>query len=127
MIYLASPYSHPDPNVREARFEAACRAAAFLIRLGHTVFSPIIHNHLLCRYMLPGDWQLWDRHDRRYLTACDEIVVLTLDGWRTSKGVQAEIAIAGELGRPIRFIDDSPDGVRFIDAIDEEGEYNDRA
>ena len=28
MIYLASPYSHRDARVREARFDAACRAAA---------------------------------------------------------------------------------------------------
>jgi hypothetical protein len=32
MIYLASPYSHPDPLVRKARFDAACRATADLIR-----------------------------------------------------------------------------------------------
>ena len=28
MIYLASPYSHSDPLVREARFNAACLATA---------------------------------------------------------------------------------------------------
>jgi len=28
MICLASPYTHPDPAVREARFQAACRQAA---------------------------------------------------------------------------------------------------
>ncbi len=34
MIYLASPYSHPDVAVREARFHAACRAAAEFMRDG---------------------------------------------------------------------------------------------
>ncbi|GIW55540.1 MAG: hypothetical protein KatS3mg082_1944 [Nitrospiraceae bacterium] len=34
MIYLASPYSHPDPAVREERFHAACRAAAALLLAG---------------------------------------------------------------------------------------------
>ena len=40
MIYLASPYSHPDPAVREERFREACRAAAKLISLGRIVSRP---------------------------------------------------------------------------------------
>ena len=28
LIYLACPYSHPDPAVRELRFEHACNTAA---------------------------------------------------------------------------------------------------
>jgi Domain of unknown function (DUF1937). len=47
MIYLASPYSHPDPLVREARFDAACRAMADLVHAGQIVFSPIVHGHPL--------------------------------------------------------------------------------
>lgn len=45
MIYLASPYSHPDPAVEELRFEAACEAACKLMQQGHHVFSPIAHTH----------------------------------------------------------------------------------
>ncbi|MCX7428986.1 MAG: DUF1937 family protein [Planctomycetia bacterium] len=94
MIYLASPYSHRDAGVRQERFEAACRTAAVLIRQGKTVFSPIAHSHAICRHGVPLDWRFWQRHDRRYLDVCDEVVVLMLDGWRESVGVQAEIAIA---------------------------------
>ncbi len=79
MIYLASPYTHPDPAVRQARFEAACRAAAAMIRAGKTVFSPVVHSHPLTQYGLPFDWRAWSKHDRRFLEACDELVVLTLD------------------------------------------------
>lgn len=35
MIYLASPYTHVDPAVRELRFAIASRVAAELIRAGH--------------------------------------------------------------------------------------------
>ncbi|MBX3452499.1 MAG: DUF1937 family protein [Planctomycetaceae bacterium] len=38
------------------------------------------------------------------MARCDEVVVLTLDGWRESAGVQAEIRIAGELGKPVRYL-----------------------
>ncbi len=104
MIYLASPYSHPDPAVREQRFRAACRAAVALLRAGHLVFSPITHSHPLAQHGLPGNWQFWERYDREFLERCDEVVVLMLPGWKESVGVQAEIRIAGELGKPVRYL-----------------------
>ncbi|MCP4786572.1 MAG: DUF1937 family protein [Fuerstiella sp.] len=45
MIYLASPYSHSDANIREKRFRDVCRTAARLMRNGDVVFSPIAHGH----------------------------------------------------------------------------------
>jgi len=104
MIYLASPYSHPDAEVRQQRFEAVCRAAAELIRMGKTIFSPISHSHAICRHGLPLDWRFWERHDRHYLETCDEVIVLMLDGWQESVGVQAEITMARALGKPVSFL-----------------------
>lgn len=105
MMYLASPYSDPDPAVREARFKAACRAAADLMRAGHVVFCPVVHSHPLTAFGLPTDWSYWERCDREFLRRCDEVVVLTLDGWQRSVGVQAEIHLAGELAKPVSFLD----------------------
>lgn len=62
MIYLASPYTHPDPAVRQRRFDAACRAAAQMIRAGSMVFSPVVHSHPLTHYGLPFDWRAWAKH-----------------------------------------------------------------
>ncbi len=107
MIYLASPYSHPDPAVREQRFRAACRATAALLRAGEVVFSPIVHSHALVEFELPTGWSYWERIDRSYLERCDEVVVLMLDGWEESVGVRAEIGIARAMGKAVRFL--SPD------------------
>lgn len=104
MIYLASPYSHPDGAVREQRFRDACCVTARLMERGLTVFSPIVHGHPLVSHGLPTDWPFWERFDREHLRRCDELVVLTLDGWRESIGVTAEIRIAGELGKPVRYL-----------------------
>src|SRR5688572_28841245 len=104
MIYLASPYSHPNPLVREARFEAACRTTAELVRAGHVVFSPIVHGHPLVRFGTPTDWAFWERHDRAYLSRCQLLLILTLEGWEQSIGVQAEIGIARTLGLPVAFL-----------------------
>ena len=104
MIYLASPFTHVDPLVRQQRFDSACRAAAILIGRGKTVFSPISHSYGICAHGVPHDWRFWQRHDRRYLEVCDEVVVLMLDGWQESVGIQAEVAIAREFGKPVTFL-----------------------
>ena len=102
MIYFASPYSHPDPTVREQRFRAACRATSVLLRMGKTVYSPIVHGHPLVEHGVPTEWPFWEHNDRELLQRCKEVVVLMLDGWQESNGVAAEIRIALELGKPIR-------------------------
>jgi len=104
LIYLASPYSHPDKQVREQRFQAACQQAATMMKAGELVFSPIAHTHPIAAFGLPGDWAFWQRYDRMMLSRCDELAVLPLDGWQKSIGVQAEIAIAKTLKLPVRFI-----------------------
>jgi Domain of unknown function (DUF1937) len=101
VIYLASPYSHPEQAIREQRFRDACHAAASLMRLGQQVFSPIAHGHPLTRHGIPGDWSFWERHAHWYLERCDEVVVLTLDGWEQSVGVRAELDLATTSHKPI--------------------------
>ncbi len=104
MIYLASPYTHPDQAVREQRFDAACVATASLMRAGKSVFSPIVHSHPLVRYGLPVEWEFWQTHDCEHLKRSDCLIVLTLDGWETSRGVQAEIKIASDMEIPIHHL-----------------------
>jgi len=106
LVYLACPYSHPDPSVREARFHASNRAAAQLMGHGVIVFAPISHTHPIAMDGdLPKGWDFWERYDRAVLSCCWKVIVLCLPGWRESVGVQAEIKIAGELGIPIEYID----------------------
>lgn len=105
MIYLASPYSHPDPAVRRQRFEAVCRYAASLMAAGLHVHSPIAHAHAIAAAGdLPTGWDYWHALDRWYVERCDEVWVLTLPGWEDSKGVKAEIDIALSLGKPVKYV-----------------------
>lgn len=106
LVYLAAPYSHPDPAVREARFQAANRAAGAMMAEGLHVFSPISHTHpiaLCCD--LPLGWDYWEAFDRAILSRCSSVVVLRLDGWKESTGVRHEMAIAAELDLPVSFRD----------------------
>ena len=101
LIYLAVPYLHPDPKVRQRRFEQANRVAAELMRAGVHVFSPISHVHPIAQHGLPIGWDFWEAYDRRFVSVCKAMVVLQLRGWEQSKGVQSEIQIMRSLGRPV--------------------------
>lgn len=45
LIYLASPYNHPDEKVRIERFKEIVKISARLMKRGWIVYSPIVHNH----------------------------------------------------------------------------------
>jgi hypothetical protein len=92
MIYLASPYSDPDPDVREARFRSVCLLAAELIAQGHVVFCPIAHSHPIeVHGGLMGGWELWRDQDIPLLDMAEYLPVACYPGWEQSEGVQAEI------------------------------------
>ena len=101
VIYLASPYSSDDPRKRHERFRLACLVAGKLMLDGHHIFSPIAHTHPIAKFCdLPKGYDFWEKYDRDILAKCGAVFVLAIDGWRESKGVTAELAIARELGLP---------------------------
>lgn len=100
-LYLACPYAsgNASPDLREQRFQASNRAAAKLMGMGFKVFSPISHSHpIAIAGELPLHWDYWESYDREILKRSHTLVALTLDGWRESPGVQAEIQIAKSEG-----------------------------
>ncbi len=107
LTYLASPYSHPDHYMRIARFILVCRVAAKLMEGGRYIFSPISHTHPIAELSdgLPVGWEFWEGYDRCMIACCDDLLVLRLPGWETSKGVQAEIKIATDHGQPVEYMD----------------------
>lgn len=105
LVYLASPYSHKDPFIRELRFLKVCAAAGRLINRGFTVFAPIAYSHPIATVcQLPLEFEFWKAIDRDYISVSKKLFVLTLDGWEQSKGVSAEIEIAKEFRIPIEYI-----------------------
>ena len=104
MIYLASPYTSPNPQVMEQRFEQACAAAAQLMRAGEVVYSPIVHCHpIAVRHELPRHFEYWQQFDQEMINHSNKLVVLKIDGWETSKGVTAEIEYAIYRGIPVEY------------------------
>ena len=106
--YLASPYSDPDPDVRQRRFVEVCRAAARMMTMDRiAVYSPVAHGHSIAEH---GDIDatahtFWMAQCLPFIHAADELVVLMLDGWRDSIGVASEVAQAKLQGIPVRYIE----------------------
>lgn len=107
-IYLALPYSHVNPHVRQARADEANALAAKLINLGVAVFSPISAGHAICQ-ALPGSihfgWETFAATDRAMMRAVSSeggaIVLMMLDGHEASVGVAAELQYAKQIGLPL--------------------------
>lgn len=107
MIYLASPYTHDSRRVVLARYRAALSCAAALMRRGEIVLSPIAHSHAIAEaHELPTTFDFWMRYNFAWLDACTALVVLAIDGWRESRGVQAEIARAQARGMRVSYVDE---------------------
>jgi sRNA-binding carbon storage regulator CsrA len=118
LTYLASPYSHPDPAMRGARFMLACRASAWLLTQGILTFSPIAHSHPIAELgKMAGDWDAWQAFGERMLAACDRVAVLKIDGWRESRGLTAELELARAWEMRVDFLEPdagSPGNYRWV-------------
>ena len=109
VVYLACPYTDPDPAVRKARFDVATVVAADFIREGRIVYSPITMTHPIdiviagASNTLGSDF--WVAFDEAFMEMCSEIVVIRLEGWQKSRGITREIAYFKDHKKPIRYMD----------------------
>lgn len=110
MIYIASPYSDPDPKVRQQRYEIVRNLCGIYINRGLVIYSPIVHNHPIAETCeLPRGFGFWQYFDLHILNLCEGLTVLCIPGWEDSKGVQAEISFARNKMKdmPILYVDEN--------------------
>lgn len=101
-FYLASPYSK-HPKGMEYAFRAVSAAAAHLIKSGIPVFCPIAHSHPIAKYgSIPAEsHDIWLPADEPLMRAATGIIVCKLEGWESSYGVNYEIDVFTEQGKPV--------------------------
>lgn len=108
MIYIASPYSHPLPEVRELRArEAAKHSADLLVNRDLHIISPIVHCHEMQRYMADEStsFDVWESYCLRLLAMCESMIILKMQGWHESRGIRAEIEFCFREGKAIKTYD----------------------
>lgn len=104
IIYLGSPYSHPDPHIMQLRYEFIRDYAAELINRGICAFSPIVYGHEMAKHnTLPTDAAWWEAFNFAFLARSTELHICCIDGWEESKGLKAEIDFAEKNGIPVSF------------------------
>lgn len=94
LVYLAAPYTDPDPVLRKSRVELANIAAAKLMQEGLVVFSPITHGHSIADHLPPSvlcDHDFWMRQCLPMVERADLLVILPLYDWQHSAGIAKEI------------------------------------
>lgn len=102
LIYMASPFRHPQIVVREQRYKEACEAAAILLLLGRKVFAPIPYTYQFIDFGCPeDDWEFYKPLDFALVRRSTSLCVLQLDGWDVSNGVKEEMFAATAVGIPV--------------------------
>lgn len=92
LVYVAAPYTHPDPVVNT---HSVIRIADALLDAG---FMPLIpHLTLAWHLVSPKPYATWLAYDRHLLARCD--VLLRVPGY--SHGATQECTFADELAIPV--------------------------
>lgn len=104
-IYLASPYSHPNPEIRRGRYRAAEVAVHWMLLHRLWVYSPIVHNHLLTEdHGLPMGGDFWTPYSQAMLEPALAVWVLQIQGYVESKGIHDELEFALSRNIPVGYI-----------------------
>ena len=98
-IYLSGPMR----GIPEYNFPAFDAAAKRLRGEGHIVFSPADSDRFMDLIGVPVNARTCFEIDSAYISRHAEAVYV-LPGWETSRGAQAEIALAKAIGLPVVFI-----------------------
>lgn len=103
LFYLATPYSKYAEGL-DAAYKMACDNAAFLLKRGVPVFSPIAHTHSIAQSMPevdPRDSLFWLDTDWPMLDAATGLIVVEAPGWEESHGVTQELKYARRHAKPV--------------------------
>lgn len=109
--YLAIPYSSGGATEEEMIYRANVSDFIFseLSKEGRILYAPISScHHVAVKHGLPRDWKFWKTMGETFVSKCEKIVVIMLDGWDTSTGVTAELKIADDFGLEVEYLDPTP-------------------
>jgi hypothetical protein len=105
LIYLAAPYTDPNPDVCEQRMAQFCIVDAHLCKQGLITVSPLSKHWIKYHTNIPLTWDFWKTYSEKLMEKCDALYVIMLDSWDVSEGVLAEIELAKKMSLEIKYLD----------------------
>ena len=107
-IYIASPYSDPDPEVMRLRYQRVCKIVADLMGEypDHLFFSPIAHSHGIAKWgFMDPDHETWMEIEKAWIDWADELWIADMPGRLVSKGIMDfEIPYGRDNNKPIEWL-----------------------
>lgn len=106
-IFISFPYTHTDNKVTLERVQKAREYCYWQLSAGNIVYAPAIFGHDLMHGLNLTtteenmSFKNWEQFCYSYLFPCDELHLLTMEGWDTSTGCAGEQLKAAELNIPI--------------------------
>jgi hypothetical protein len=95
-------------SIRIDRFNRATRAAAWLIKSGRIVYSPITMTHPIDLEMseegVSQGSEYWCDFDEAFMEVCSEMMILSIPGWNKSNGVAREMKYFELRQKPISML-----------------------
>ena len=105
MIYISVPYTGTAKETQE-RMEYVFAYFAYLANQQIHAMSPVLIGHqLIIRGAVTPSHDFWLPYSREMLRSSDEVHVLTVLGFDSSRGVSFEVTEAIEFGKPVTFVD----------------------
>jgi len=104
-IYVAGPYTAPNPRLTQLNVNRAIEIGCALIRKGWTPFIPHLTHYIWLHPKGDFDWEVWMELDKVWLEVCDALFFIA-----PSRGANIELELAKKLGLKIYYkLEDVPD------------------
>ena len=105
MMYISTPFTHEDPEVEKQRVEEAEDVTCLIIRYWEDYvvpFCPIAYTGRLQKKLRPNI--NWLEFDKEFLKLFDSVMVVKMEGWEESVGVNYEIDLARKERKEILYV-----------------------
>ena len=97
-IYIAGPYTAPDARLTRQNTDKAIEIGCELISKGWAPFIPHLSHYIWMHPKGDFDYEVWTALDMEWLEVCDAFYYIS-----SSKGADAELKYAKQLGIPIYY------------------------
>lgn len=115
LVYVASPYSHPDDSTMAERYSEVMDLIYTLsMAFPDAFFSPILHYHpVALTNDMEKSYGYWRNINHAYMRRCDRMICACIDGWEESLGVKGELEYAKEIGLAVTYTSKEEGGWAF--------------